>query len=147
MRIQVSMKPVSQILRAHGVTPDGHVQKFLTVTVNRRIGRYMPHVTGALETKQKFISSPTTIEVIGPQVRYLYYGKKMVNAKTGKGPFYIKDVGFRYRKGTKLIPTNEPLKYTKSFNQLAGPFWDRRMMAAEKNEIAQEVTAYANGLR
>ena len=147
MEVKVKMKSVSQTLRDHGVTPDGDVQRFLTLTINRRIGRYMPHVTGALETKQKYIASPTSIEVVGPQVKYLYFGKRMVNAKTGKGPGYIKDVGYRYRKGTKLVPTGEPLNYTKTFNPRAGPFWDRRMMAAEKEEIGEEVSAYANGSR
>ena len=147
MEVHVEMNAISKILRDHGVTPDGDVQRFLTLTVSRRIGRYMPHVTGALETKQKYIASPTSIEVVGPQVKYLYFGKRMVNAKTGKGPAYIKDVGYRYRKGTKLVPTNEPLNYTKTFNPHAGPFWDRRMMAAEKEEIGEEVSAYANGSR
>ena len=144
MKIKVKMNPVSKILKDHGVTPDGDVQKFLTLTINRRIGRYMPHVTGALETKQKYIASPTSIEVVGPQVKYLYFGNRMVNAKTGKGPGYIPNVGYRYRKGTKLVPSSKPLTYTKTFNPNAGPYWDRRLMAAEKDDIAKEVTDYAN---
>ena len=146
MEIKVKMNAISRILRDHGVTPDGDVQRFLTLTINRRIGRYMPHVTGALETKQKYIASPTSIEVVGPQVKYLYFGKKMRD-EAGRGPFYIKDVGFRYHKGAKLHPIEEPLEYTRTFNPQAGPFWDRRLLAAEKEEIGEEVSAYANRSR
>lgn len=147
MEVHIKMKAISKILRDHGVTPTGEVQKFLTLTISRRIGRYMPHVSGFLETKEKRITGPTRIEVVGPEVKYLYYGKKMVNAQTGKGPAYIPDVGYRYRKGTKLKPTDTPLEYTKTFNPNAGPFWDRRMMAEEADEIGEEVSAYANGSR
>ena len=144
MEVKVDLGSIPLVIKGAGADPNGDVQKFLTNTINRRMGRYMPHVTGALETKQKRIVDPTTIEVVGPQVRYLYNGVKMVNSVTGKGPFYIKDVGFRYRKGTKLKATNEPLNYTKTFNPQAGPFWDRRMMAAESEKIAKEVSHYAN---
>ena len=34
--------------------------------------------------------------------RYLYYGVKMVDSITGKGPALIPDVGYRFRKGAKL---------------------------------------------
>ena len=137
------MNAIPKILRDHGITPDGDVQRFLTATINRRIGRYMPHVTGLLETKQKYIASPTSIEVVSPAAKYLYFGKKMRD-EAGRGPFYIKDVGWRYRKGSKLHPIDEPLTYDTTFNPQAGPYWDRRMMAAEAEQIGEEVSAYAN---
>lgn len=63
----------------------------------------------------------------GPQGRFLYYGKKMMNSKTFKGPRVIPigggEVIFRWPYGSTLIPTNEPLEYTKTKNPLAGPFW------------------------
>lgn len=34
--------------------------------------------------------------------RYLYFGNKMVDSETGKGPALIEDVGYRYRKGATL---------------------------------------------
>lgn len=139
--VKVNMLPVNTIMTRLGVQDRGAIQKFVTATVNRRITRYMPFRTGWLATKAKFIKSDTEIEVIAPYVRPMYYGKKMVNAKTGNGPALIKGVGYRYRKGTILKETDIPLDYDKTKHPLAGPLWDVRMMAAEGAQIAEEVQA------
>ena len=142
MRIRVAVPGVQELLRKKGLTKDGDVQMFLTMNINRRIGRYMPHLTGVTETKLKFIRSSTEIEVVGPHVHYQYFGKKMVNSKTGKGPAYIPGIGFRYRSGTVLKTTDIPLQYTKTHNPLAGPFWDKRMIAAEGKAIKADTERY-----
>ena len=141
-RIKVEMKPVSTILARLGVDRNGDVQMQLTRIINKRITRYMPHRTGALSTKLKYIKSPTEIEVLAHYAQYQYYGKVMVNAKTGKGPALIPGVGYRYRKGTVLKATDRNLSYDTTKNKLAGPFWDRRMMAAEKDAIVSDIQAY-----
>lgn len=122
-KVKVEMKPVGAILARLGVDRNGRVQRFLTETVNRRITRYMPFRTGVLATKLKFVSRPTEITVNGPYARYQYYGKVMV----GKPPKQVTD--------TDLV-------YDKTKHPNAGPFWDRRMMAAEKDVIVWEVQAY-----
>lgn len=142
--VKVVVKPVNTILTRLGVNPDGDVQAFITNTINRRITAYMPFRTGYLATKSKFVKSPTEIEVVAPYARYQYYGVKMVNSATGKGPALIPGVGFRYRSGTVLKVTDKPLKYDTSKNPKAGPLWDRRLMAAEGKQIAAEVQAYVN---
>lgn len=124
-RIHVEMKPVNTILTRLGVNKTGNVQMFLTNTVNRRITRYMPYRSSALSTKLKFIKSPTEIEVLGPYARYQYYGKVMV----GKPPKTV---------------TDRPLKYDKTKHPMAGPLWDRRMMAAEGAQIKAEVQEYVD---
>ena len=124
-RIKVEMKPVNTILAKLGVNKTGDVQAFVTSTVNRRLTKYMPFRSGALATKLKFVKSPTEIEVLGPYARYQYYGKVMV----GKAPKTV---------------TDRDLKYDKTKNPQAGPYWDRRMMAAEKGQIVAEVQAYVN---
>ena len=141
-RIKVEMKPVSTILARLGVDRNGDVQMQLTRIVNKRITKYMPFRSGALATKLKYIKSPTEIVVNAPYARYQYYGKVMVNSKTGKGPALIPGVGFRYRKGTTLKVTNRDLEYDITKNQRAGPFWDKRMMAAEKGAIVSDIQAY-----
>lgn len=141
-RIKVEMKPVSTILTRLGVDRNGDVQMHLTRIVNKRITKYMPFRSGALATKLKHIKSPTEIEVLGPYARYPYYGKVMVNSVTGKGPAMIPGVGYRYRKGTTLKVTERDLNYDKTKHPEAGPYWDRRMMAAEKDAIAADVQAY-----
>ncbi len=144
MEVEIKFNRINTILKVHGIDANGDVQRFLTATVDRRIGKYMPHLTGTLETKQKRIVAPDQIEVVAPQAMMMYYGVKMVNAKTGKGPANIPNVGYRFPKGSTLKPTNIPLNYTKTFNPHAGPFWDKRMMAAESGQISKEVTKYAN---
>ena len=141
-RIKVEMKPISTILTRIGVNKTGDVQMQLTRIVNKRITRYMPFRTGALSTKLKYIKSPTEIEVVAPYARMMYYGKVMVNSKTGKGPAFIPGVGYRYKKGTILKATDRDLKYDTTKHPEAGPFWDRRMMAAEKDAIVSDVQAY-----
>lgn len=142
MRIKVEMKPVNTILARLGVDKNGDVQMQLTRIVNQRITRYMPYRTGALATKLKYIKSPTEIEVLGPYARMQYFGKVMVNAATGKGPMNIPGVGLRYREGTVLKATDRDLQYDTTKNPRAGPYWDRRMMAAEGDQIAAELQAY-----
>ena len=141
-RIRAEMKPIATILTRLGVDKTGDVQMQVTRIINKRITRYMPYRSGALATKQKHIKSPTEIEVIAPYSRLQYYGKVMVNSKTGKGPALIPGVGFRYRKGTTLKVTNRDLEYGITKNQRAGPFWDKRMMAAEKGAIVSDIQVY-----
>lgn len=124
-KIHVKMKPVSTIVNRLGLGKDGDVQRFVTNTINRRITRYMPYRSSALSTKLKHVKSPTEIEVLGPYARYQYFGKVMV----GQPP--------------KML-TNQPLNYDKTKNPLAGPFWDRRLMAAEGKRIAAEVQRYVD---
>lgn len=143
-RIKVEMKPVDTILTRLGVDKNGDVQMQVTRIINNRITKYMPFRTGVLSTKLKRIKSPTEIEVAAPYALYMYYGKVMVNARTGKGPAFIPGVGYRYRKGTVLRATDRDLNYDTTKNQQAGPFWDRRMMAAEKDQIAHDLQAYIN---
>lgn len=121
-KVKLEMKPIATILARLGIDKNGRVQRFLTETVNRRITRYMPFRTGVLATKLKFVSSPTEITVNGPYARYQYYGKVMV----GKPPKQVTDTG---------------LTYDKTKHPNAGPFWDRRLMAAEKDVILREVGA------
>lgn len=141
-KIKVDMKPVSSILTRIGVDKDGDVQMQTTRIINKRLTRYMPYRTGVLATKLKYIKSPTEIEVIGPYARYQYYGKVMVNAKTGKGPALIPGVGYRYKEGTVLKATDRDLQYDTTKHPEAGPFWDRRMMAAEKDAIVADIQEY-----
>lgn len=59
----------------------------------------------------------------GPYARYLYYGKVMVNAATGKGPALIPEVGYRYPKGAKLKPTNRDLDIKTTVHKNAQAHW------------------------
>lgn len=58
-----------------------------------------------------------------PYARYLYYGVRMVDAATGRGAFYIPDVGWRHHKGAKLRPTGEPLNISTAVHKNATSHW------------------------
>ena len=63
----------------------------------------------------------------GPYARYLYEGKVMVDAATGKGPMRIvsKDGSevIRFHKGAKLKPTDRPLDIKKDVHPQATDHW------------------------
>lgn len=63
----------------------------------------------------------------GPYARYLYYGVKMVNSATGKGPMRFFDkLGNEvivFPKGSKLRPTSEPLNISKAHHSRATAKW------------------------
>lgn len=147
MKIKVTINPNDQIRCYQLLRPGGAAQCYHTGNVMRRMAKYMPMQTGAL---MKLMQAQTVlatgkIVVQAPQAKYLYYGKVMVNEKTGKGPGYIPNIGYRYRKGTKLRATSRTLTYSTVKHPLAGPFWDRRMWAAEGEAIRTELEEYLNG--
>ena len=119
------MKPISEIIKSKGLDENGDVQKFHTANVNRRIGKYMPHLNGVLETKLKIVRG-TKIIVLGPYAKYQYHGKVMV----GPAP---------------KVVTDRPLNYTKNAvdgNPQAGPYWDRALVAAEGDALVADVQRY-----
>ena len=135
-RIKVDMKPVSAVLRGLGVTAQGDVQAYATKMVWHRITRYMPFRSGALSTKKKFIKSPAELEVSGPYAHFQYEGKVWIYPPTGStwAPKY----GMKEK-------TDRPLdQKTGTKNDRAGPFWDRRLMAAEGAAMRQELQDYVN---
>lgn len=83
--------------------------------------KYVPMLTGSLNNRT-YVKGRTIIYP-GPYARYLYFGKRMVNVKTGKGPGYIPDIGYRYRKGAKLRPTEDDLEFTKDYHAAAQAKW------------------------
>jgi hypothetical protein len=123
----LQLNPIGQILKDKGLDTDGSVQAFHTNNVMRRIVKYMPYRTGAtikIMIVQTNIRKPYLILDV-PYGKYLYYGNKMV----GPAPKKV---------------TNTPLNYTTTKNQQAGPFWDRRLSAAEGAVIARELQNYIN---
>ena len=147
MIVHVKIPSVDEVIRDLGIGPTGRAQIFHTQNVYRHMLPYMPMETGMFSTKLTAVTSTTTITSHGPYARYLYYGNRMVNSKTGKGPRYIPGVGYRWPRGASLVPTSDPLNYTTTFHPLAGPFWDQRMVAAEGDVIAKELKDYIRSTR
>ena len=76
----------------------------------------MPLLTGSLQDRSHVEDGGRRVVFPGPSARYLYMGKVMVDAKTGKGPMKIPtgpgEYVLRFRKGARLIPTNRRLTYS-----------------------------------
>lgn len=123
----LELNPIHQILKDKGLDKDGSVQAFHTNNVMRRIIKYMPYRTGAtikIMIVQTDIREPYLVLDV-PYGKYIYYGKKMV----GLPPKTVTDI---------------PLNYTKTKNEQAGPFWDRRLSAEEGLVLARELQNYIN---
>ena len=124
MKLRLDIPSAAVLADRKGFGSDGHVQKFHTANVNRRIGKYMPHLTGTLETKLKIVRG-TKIIVLGPYAKYQYHGKVMV----GPAP---------------KVLTDRDLEYTKTFNPQAVPYWDRALVASEGDALVDDVQRYIN---
>ena len=142
-QVRVDMKPVKQIMARLGIDARGDVQRFHTANVLRRIQKYMPYRTGAtihLMVAQSPVGDPF-IHVDVPYARMLYYGKVMVDPVTHAAGFLTEN-GWRSRRGVKKVKSNRDIQYDKSKNPRAGPFWDRRLVASEGNQMSAELYAY-----
>ena len=143
MKVKLKMNPVSQIIRDHGLNESGDVQKFHTQNVLRRIQKYMPYRTGAtikLTIAQTDINKPEIVTE-APYAKFLYYGKLMVDPKTGAAGFMTKN-GWRSRKDVPKVKSERDITYTKTKNPNAGPFWDRALSVAEGNALAADLQRY-----
>ena len=63
---------------------------------------FVPALTGVFSNMAR--TDGNEIVYTGDQARYLYEGKVMVDAATGKGPMNIPSVGLRWHKGATLNP-------------------------------------------
>lgn len=121
-------------------------EKILAVQVMKDTRPFVPALTMSLNNRTRLIGSH--IIYPGPYAQYLYYGKAMVDSKTGRGPFYIKGVGYRFRRGATLRATNRDLKFTKSVHPKAQAHWIEASLAANgakwKRVARKAVAEYGN---
>ena len=147
--VKIILPSANKLIRQKGLAQDGKVQMFHTQNCLRRIKRYMPFLSGAtykITVAQTNIRKPEIVTNV-PYGKYLFYGKVMVNSKTGKGPALIPGVGYRFPKYSTLMPTDRELEYTKTKNPLAGPHWDRTLVAYEGKAIVSDLQRYINSGR
>lgn len=108
----------------------------IAVRVAKDTERYVPMLTGSLKNRTRVVEN----EIIypGPYARYLYHGKVMVNAATGKGPHhYVNDHGedvIFWTRGTKLRATERDLVFTTDFHPDAQAHWMEVSEAANKEK-------------
>ena len=143
----LEMNSVEKILKDKGLDTAGDVQQFHTANVLRRIQRYMPYGSGPnpgmtikVTIAQTVISRPEIVTDT-PYAKYLFYGKVMVDPKTGAAGF-MTPVGWRSRKGCVKVRTNRNLEFFKGKNPKAGPMWDRSLSAAEGAAMRADLQRY-----
>ena len=111
----VKMQPTSVIKARLGIDPNGPVQSFLTNTCYKHMDKYVPMDEGNLRTNVNIQSNSITYE--SPYARYQYYG--------------VREDG-----------THEVHNYT---TPGTGPYWDKRMVSAEMQDVVREVQDYVGG--
>lgn len=111
----VKMQPTSQIKARLGIEPNGRVQKFFTNTCYKHMDKYVPKDEGNLRTIVDVESNSITYE--SPYARYQYYG--------------MRDDGTHVVKNYTTPGT--------------GPYWDKRMVSAEMQDVVKEVQDYIGG--
>lgn len=112
----IKMQPTSVIKARLGIEPNGRVQKFFTNTCYKHMDKYIPmsdlESKGDLRTIVDIQSDSITYE--SPYARYQYYGMR--------------------DDGTHIVKN-----YT---TPGTGPYWDKRMVSAEMQDVVKEVQDY-----
>jgi hypothetical protein len=143
MKVKLQLPTAAQLIRDKGLAPDGDVQRFHTQNVLKRIKRYMPYVSGAtykITVAQTDINKPEIVTNT-PFAKYLFRGKKMIDPKINASGFLTPE-GWRSRRGSVKVLTDENLKYNKTKNPAAGPRWDRALVAAEGKTLVADLQSY-----
>lgn len=111
----VKMQPTSVIKARLGLEPNGRVQRFFTSTCYKHMDKYVPKDEGNLRTIVDI--QPDSITYESPYARYQYYG--------------VREDG-----------THQVQNYT---TPGTGPYWDKRMVSAEMQDVVKEVQNYFGG--
>lgn len=114
--ISLKMKSINKMLKEKGFGEGGHIQRFHTANVLRRIVKYMPFRSGMtikVSIIQTDINKPF-LRTNTPFAQKLFKGKRKNGA---------------------------PINYGKSKNPKAGPRWDLALIAAEGAVLQAELQA------
>ena len=140
----LKMKPTSVIKARLGIEPNVPVHTFFTKRCAEHMDNYVPYEEGHLAYTNRTIETNRII-YNSPYAHYMYEGKVM-------GPnIPIKEdgiiVGWFSPKGKPKHYTGKNIDYSKSIargHTQAGPYWDKRMWSAEKDDIIKEVQESIN---
>ena len=122
LQLDFHLPEFGNLIKDLGLEEGGRAQQHLVKNVARRITKYVPKRTySSIENAIAQGQEPANGRIVirGPHIKYLYFGKVMA----GRKPKHV---------------TGRDLKYTTTFNRLAGPFWLERLMAAEKDRIIED---------
>lgn len=97
-------------------------QEILANQVMQDTDRFVPAKNNQLSGGTRVVGG-NKIVYPGPYARYLYHGKVMVDADTGKGPANIPNVGPRFKRGSKLRATDKDLIFNRTVHEDAQAEW------------------------
>ena len=110
--MSVKLQPTSTIKAHLGIEPNGRVQKFFTNTCAKHMDKYIPQDMGNIRTIIDI--QPDSITYESEYANYQYYGMR--------------------KDGTHVVQN-----YT---TPGTGPYWDKRMVSAEMDDVVKEVQDY-----
>jgi hypothetical protein len=114
--LEESIKP-AEILEGRAT----RLERALAWQILKDTAEFLPALTGSFTIRSHVIGNRVVYP--GPYARYLWHGVAMVNSKTGKGPMYIPEVGYRWPRGAILKPTTRPLKFNTAMHAKAQSHW------------------------
>ena len=105
LQLDFHLPEFGNLVKDLGLEEGGRAQQHLVKNVARRITKYVPKRTySSIENAIAQGQEPANGRIVirGPHIKYLYFGKVMA----GRKPKHV---------------TNKDIRYTTTFNRLAGP--------------------------
>ena len=141
VKIKLDMGGAEKAMRRAQYALDGAIMQSMIPFMPKVTGDFIPRTVAKSAAVQ---GTGTVYAGAGPEGRYLYMGKVMVDAKTGTGPMKIPGVGLRYKKGTKLKATEREL----DFNKLANPDVQKEwFLPAKKKDLKSWIEQAQNAIK
>ena len=137
--VSVDVSDAAKSLNCFG--PGGSAQKFFTNELMKLSDSYVPFRNGPLKNSAMMESDGTGIIYNTPYARYHWYGKLMVDPKTGKGAFFKEGYGFWSRPNTPKVLTEKDMQYNGA--PMRGPRWVERCYIDNKERLISATAAFA----
>ena len=120
MKVRTNIRPAA-ILRARGLGDSDRARVFLANEVARLSDPYVPMQQGTLKNTRQIAGDGRSITYPQPYAHYQYKGEVMA----GRAPKHY---------------TGKPLTYHGA--PMRGREWDKRMLAARRDDLVQSVDGY-----
>ena len=148
--IEVRMPEAGVVLENHGLSPGGAAQRFFTNELMRLSDPYVPMRNSVLKNSARVSDEGDAIIYETPYARYLWYGKVMVDPKTGKACMVFTDkatgnVVFYSRKDVQKVLTDRDIKY--HGGGLRGSKWVERCWIDNKDALCKATEDFINSGR
>ena len=137
-------RPVVKIISEKTGGRDG--QLFLANTAARFMDPYMPADNLVLAQNIDIAADEDkgAVHYLSPYAHYQWEGELYVDSETGKGA-YTDGEQFWSRPGVAKVPSGKPLHYSDFRHPLATSHWEKAMMTARKDDLAEALNKYLKG--